>query len=127
MRHLHIVVLAVVVSLLVVAVACNSGDDAPAATDTPAADAATATIVIDPTALPDATATPLPQAAGPCPINDTEFCDLARALDAALKSGDMEMIVASTRRGGQSLAGREDRRSWLRAGHGLLRRHRPGL
>ncbi len=107
MRHLQIVVLAVVVSLLAVAVACDNGDDAPAATDTPVADAATATVVIDPTAVPSATATPLPQAAGPCPINNAEFCDLARAFDAALKSGDMEMVVASTRRGSQTCYGSE--------------------
>ena len=107
MRHLHIVVLAVVVSLLAVAVACDNGDDAPAATDTPAADAATATTALEPTITPSATATPLPQAAGPCPSNDAEFCDLARVLDAALNSGDMEMIVAATRRGGQSCSGTE--------------------
>ena len=103
MRHLHLVVVAVAVSLLTLAIACNS-DDAPTATNTPATTGteATATIALEPTAALSATATPLLAADGPCPINDAEFCDLARTLDAALKNGNLETIVAATRRGSQT-------------------------
>ena len=94
MRHLHIVVLAVVVSLLAVAVACDNGDDAPAATDTPAADAPTATVAIDPTTPPDATATPpgltstpRPDVEGACPVDDEAFCELAGVIDQGIQPG----------------------------------------
>ena len=115
MRHVATLAL-LALGLLVVGIACGDSDDAPVATDTTAttAGAATASPALEPTQPPEATATPpgptstpRPDVEGPCPVNDEEFCDLARALDAALKSGDMEMIVAATRRGGQSCSGSE--------------------
>ena len=102
--------------VLAIAIACDDGDEAPAATGTPATapDAATATAALEPTVVPSSTATPpeptampLAEGEGPCPINDEEFCDLARALDAALRSGNIETIVAGTRRGSQSCSGSE--------------------
>ena len=114
MKYVALVLIAL--GLLAIATACGDGDDAPVATGTPppAANAATATAAIEPTQPPEATATPpgptwtpRPDVEGPCPVNDEEFCDLARALDAALKSGNIDTIVAATRRGSQSCSGLE--------------------
>ncbi|MCH8009690.1 MAG: hypothetical protein IIC91_12595 [Chloroflexi bacterium] len=114
MRQITSILIAL--GLLAIATACGGGDDAPVATGTPptTANAATATAAIEPTQPPEATATPpgptwtpRPDVEGPCPVNDEEFCDLARALDAALKSGNIETIVAGTRRGTQICAGLE--------------------
>lgn len=89
--------------LLALAVACADGDEAPVATDTPAtpANAATATVAVEPTALPDATvtppvatATPRPDVERPCPIDDDVFCDFADSIDRALRSGDIDTILA---------------------------------
>ena len=118
MRHVATLAL-LALGLLSVGIACGDGDDAPVATDTTAtaagvAGAATASPALEPTQPPEATttlsgptSTPRPDVEGPCPVNDEEFCDLARALDAALKSGNIETIVAGTRRGSQSCSGLE--------------------
>ena len=99
MRRWHLVALAIALGLLIVSIACDGGDDAPAATDTPAADAATGTVALDPTLIPGATATLSPDVARSCPIDNVEFCALGGALDAALQSGNSEAIFDITRRG----------------------------
>ena len=87
----------VALGLLAFAIACGGSEDSPVATNPP-----------DSLATPAATNTPpLPKVEGECPINDEEFCDLARTLNAALESGNMETIVAATRRGSQTCYGSE--------------------
>ena len=98
----------VALGLLAFAIACGDSEDSPAATNTPDSLATpTATNTPDSLATHAATNTPLPEVDGECPIDDEEFCDLARALDAALKSGKSETIVAATRRGSQTCYGSE--------------------
>jgi hypothetical protein len=83
--------------LLAFAIACGDSEDSPATTNTP-----------DSLATPAATNTPPPpEVVVPCPVTDEEFCDLAQTLDAALKSSNMETIIAATRRGSQTCYGAE--------------------
>ncbi len=100
--------------VLAFAIACDDGDDAPVATGTPAtaADEATATVAIDPTALLDATATPpgptstpRPDVEGPCPVDDGAFCELATAIDQAIQSRDVETIIANAELSSQTCSG----------------------
>ncbi len=114
----HAMTLAVLtLGLLAVGIACGDGDDAPAATGTPAtaADEATATVAIDPTepppqataTPPGPTATPRPDLEGPCPVDDETFCQFAAAIDRALQSGDINTIVANTEQRSQTCSGLE--------------------
>ena len=98
--------------LLAFVAACDNGDDVPPATDTPAADAPTATVAIDPTTPPDATATPpgltstpRPDVEGACPVDDEAFCELAGVIDQAIQTGDVDPILANTRLSSQSCSG----------------------
>ena len=94
MKHIALV-LAVAFGLLAIGIACDDGDDAPVATNTPGREA-TATPAVGSTAPPIATttapgptATPRPDVEGRCPINDESFCNLAIAFDEAIRSRDV--------------------------------------
>ena len=106
--------LPIIVALgLLAFVACNDGDESPAATDTPALEA-TATAVTEPTGHLEATATPpratptqRPDLEGPCPIDDEGFCDFAGSLESAIRLGQLGAIVANSELASQTCSGLE--------------------
>ncbi len=97
--------------------ACGDGDSAPSATDTPALRAtatsapATATAPADATETrpaatePPATATSRPDAGEPCPDGAPALCNLAEALDRALRLGQLDAVVANVELKSQTCSG----------------------